>query len=112
MKTKQTLAQRKESRRICRLNALLKKDPKNRTWLVPDNPLGISALHNVSNVPMRPTDARKVFKVFAAIEPDYQAEISKTADWKKCMAKFDLLKLMLVLCPDPLPERTKIFVIV
>lgn len=54
-------------------------------------------------------DARRVFGgPIAAIERDYQAEISKPADLKKCMKKFDPLSVLLKCCPAPLPEKTKI----
>ena len=84
---------------------------KIRLWPVPKNRFGIAGRQGMSNQPIRPTCARKVFRgPIAAVEPDYRAEISKTADARKLMPKFDPLKILLKCAPAPLPERTKILV--
>jgi hypothetical protein len=77
--------------------------------LVPKNKFGIRARHSLSEQRISPADARKVFRgPIAAIESDYQAEISKTADFKKCAKGFDPLSILLKCCPAPLSEKTKI----
>lgn len=79
--------------------------------LVPNNKFGIRARHSLSEQAISPADARKVFRwAIAPIEPDYQAEISKTADFKKCTKGFDPLSILLKCCPAPLSEKTKIVI--
>ena len=83
----------------------------NYTHLVPKNKYGIVARHSISNQPISPADARKVMNgPVAAIESDYQAEISKPADFKKCMKEFDPLSVLLKCCPAPLSEKAKILI--
>jgi hypothetical protein len=85
------------------------ENKKIRTHPVPKNKFGIVARHCISNRSIAPAQARKVFNgPIAAIESDYQSEISKTADFRKCMKEFNPLSVMLKCCPAPLPERTKI----
>jgi len=84
--------------------------PKNCTWPVPKNRSEIVCGHNIANNPSFVDDFRKIIKLIRAIEPDYQGEILKIADFKKLMKKFDPLRLLLKLCPAPLPEKAKIFV--
>jgi hypothetical protein len=83
--------------------------PKNCTWPVPKNKLGIVCGHNIANNPTFIDDFRKILKVFKAIEPILQAEIAKTAGFKRVVTRFDPVRIMLE-CANPLPERTKIFV--
>jgi hypothetical protein len=85
------------------------KNNQNCTFPVPKNKYGIARRHCIAIQPISPADARKVFNgPIAAIESDYQAEISKPADLKKCMKEFDPLSVLLKCCPAPLPEKTKI----
>lgn len=66
-------------------------------------------MHCIANQPISPADARKVFNgPIAAIESDYQAEISKPADLKKCAKKFDPCSVLLQCSPAPLSEKTKL----
>jgi len=81
---------------------------KNCTWPVPKNRFRIACTHNLANNPVFIDDFKKILKIIEAIESDYRAEISKVADLRKLMKKFDPLRLLLKLCPAPLPERTKI----
>ena len=78
---------------------------------VPKNRFGIAARHCLSNRRISDPDARMVFNgPIAAIESDYQAELSKTADFRKCSKGFDPLSILLKCCPAPLPEKTKILI--
>jgi hypothetical protein len=86
------------------------KKNQNCTHSVPKNKYGIVAMHCIANQPITRADARKIFDgPIAAIEADYQAEISKPADFRKCMKEFDPLSV-LVKCRAPLPEKTKIII--
>jgi hypothetical protein len=81
------------------------------THPVPKNKFGIVARHSISNQPISPANARMVFRgPIAAIESDYQAEISKPADFRKCAKGFDPLSILLKCCPAPLSEKTKILI--
>lgn len=89
------------------------KNNQNCTHPVPKNKYGIVVMHCIANQQIfkadYKADAGKVINgLIAAIEPDYQTEISKPADLKKCMKKFDPLSVLLKCCPAPLPEKTKI----
>ena len=84
------------------------RNDQNCTHPVPKNKYGIVAMHCIANQPMSPADARKVFNgPIAAIESDYQAEIARPADLKKCMKEFDPSSLLLK-WSRPLPEKAKI----
>lgn len=60
------------------------KNPiQNCTHPVPDNKYGIFAMHCADNQPISQADLKKVIDgPIAAIEPDYQSEISKPAHSK------------------------------
>jgi hypothetical protein len=84
---------------------------QNCTHPVPKNKFGIMARHSISDQGISPADARRVFRgPIAAIESDYQAEISQPADFRKCAKGFDPLSILLKCCPAPLSEKTKILI--
>ena len=86
------------------------KNHQNCTHPVPKNKYGIVDMHCIANQPISFADARKVFNgPIAAIEADYQAEVSKPADITKCRKEFDPLSVLLK-CRAPLPEKTKIII--
>jgi hypothetical protein len=115
---KDAIASKKTNNDMKTTNARLGKSGNNVTGnkhtcmhLVPKNKFGIRARHSISEQPISPADARRVFRgPIAVVESDYQAEISKTADFKKCTKGFDPLSILLKCCPAPLSEKTKIVI--
>jgi hypothetical protein len=101
---------RKETgKRLTRKSWLNMKNNQNCTHPVPKNKYGIVAMHCADNQPISRADLMKVINgPIAAIESDYQAEISQPADWNKCRKEFDPHSVLLECCPAPLPEETKI----